>query len=137
MTANDSMGNIVAQKNLHREVVAPKSLERTNLIEEKPEGRQLNGEKINLVNPPEFVGTILPVYLAIATGVIIIFHSSRKREQSLASDLLNHFNRVPCMKCRFFNMNPHLKCAVNPSVVLTKGAIDCRDYHPRNNRYFD
>lgn len=136
MNANDSMINIASRKNLHRETLQLKSLETTNLIAEKPEGRQLNREKVDLVNAAEYTGIVLPVYLAIAAVVLIMFRISRKREQDLAGDFLSRLHQLPCMNCHFYNMNPHLKCAVNPSVVLTRQAIDCPDYRPRNDTSF-
>lgn len=36
--------------------------------------------------------------------------------------------QIPCKNCKFYSNDPHLKCAVNPSVVLTEQAIDCSDY---------
>lgn len=136
MNASDSIKHMASQKNLHRETTNLKSLERTNLIAEKPEGGQLPREKIDVVNPAEYTGIILPIYLAIVAGVLIIFQLSRKREQNLASDFLSRLHQLPCMNCHFYNMNPHLKCAVNPSVVLTGRAIDCPDYRPRNDTSF-
>lgn len=133
MNASDSLENIAAQKNLHTEALNSNSSTGKNLIEEKPEGRQLNREKVDVVNLPEFAGIVLPIYLAIAAGVLIIFQISRKREQNLASDFLSRLHQLPCMNCHFYNMNPHLKCAVNPSVVLTRQAINCSDYRPRND----
>lgn len=35
---------------------------------------------------------------------------------------------IPCKTCRYFTGDPYLKCAVNPSVVLTKEAVNCLDY---------
>ena len=35
-----------------------------------------------------------------------------------------------CTKCRFFDNNHYLKCAVHPSTVLKKEAQDCWDYEP-------
>jgi len=135
MNAGESMVNIAAtQKDLSRGALNSQSLNGTNLIEEKPEGRQLNGEKIDLVNSPNFAGIVLPVYLAITAGMLIIFQLSRKREQNFASDFLLCLNRVPCKNCHFFTMNPYLKCGVNPATVLTKQAIDCPDYRPRNSK---
>jgi len=134
MNAKDSLGNLVAGNRLHSEAASPKSLEGTKLIEETPQLRQPNGEKIDVVNPAEYTGVIVPVYFAIAAGALIIFQLSRKRKQSLVNDFLIRLNRVPCMNCHFYTMNPHLKCAVNPSVVLTKQAVDCLDYHPHNDR---
>jgi hypothetical protein len=36
--------------------------------------------------------------------------------------------KSPCTKCEFFSNNPHLKCAAQPSLVLTEQARDCPDY---------
>lgn len=47
-------------------------------------------------------------------------------------ELPNRFSQSPCTKCRFFSNNPFLKCAVNPTVALTKEAVDCSDYRPKN-----
>lgn len=45
-----------------------------------------------------------------------------KKKESLDS---SHF---PCYQCKFFNQNPYLKCAVNPSVALTQEASNCKDF---------
>ena len=34
----------------------------------------------------------------------------------------------PCRNCKFFDDNSYLNCAVHPSIVLTKQAVDCSDY---------
>jgi hypothetical protein len=39
--------------------------------------------------------------------------------------------KVSCHKCRYFNANPYLKCALHPDTVLTEGAVDCRDYQSK------
>ncbi|MBD2250044.1 hypothetical protein [Nostoc parmelioides] len=39
--------------------------------------------------------------------------------------------QYPCKTCKFFDDNNYLKCAVNPSVVFTKEAINCSEYQPR------
>lgn len=132
MNTSDAVENITAPKNLSREAANSKSLNRTTLITEQPEGRQLNSEKIDLVNSPEFTAVLLPVFLVIAAGALVVFQLLHKKDQKVASNLLSHFNQVPCMNCHFLCMNPYLKCAVNPVAVLTKEAIDCPDYRPRN-----
>lgn len=38
--------------------------------------------------------------------------------------------KIPCHNCRYFNSNPYLKCAVNPSTVLSDKAIECAEYKP-------
>lgn len=47
---------------------------------------------------------------------------------------IKHLNRVPCRNCRFYSNNVHLKCAVNPSIVLTEQALDCSDYVQRDTK---
>lgn len=38
-----------------------------------------------------------------------------------------------CTKCRFFDDNSYLKCAVQPSKVLKKEAQECLDYESKQN----
>ena len=40
-------------------------------------------------------------------------------------------NQTNCTKCRFFDNNSYLKCAVHPSRVLKKEAQECLDYKPK------
>ena len=35
---------------------------------------------------------------------------------------------TPCMNCIYFIDRSELKCAVHPCEVLTKNAVDCRDF---------
>jgi len=133
MNASNALKNMAAQNNLHKEV--SKSSNTTSLIAEQSEVRQPKGGKIDSVNPPEFTGIILPVSLAITAGMLLIFRLLHKREQSINNDFLTYLNRVPCMNCHFFRMNQHLKCAVNPSWVLTEKAINCLDYRPSSCKF--
>lgn len=41
--------------------------------------------------------------------------------------------KTNCTKCRFFDNNSYLKCAVHPSRVLKKEAQKCLDYKPKSN----
>jgi hypothetical protein len=45
-----------------------------------------------------------------------------------------HERQASCERCRFFNNNPHLKCAVHPSKVLTSEAKNCSDYSPHSQK---
>jgi hypothetical protein len=38
--------------------------------------------------------------------------------------------QIPCNKCHFFSNNPCLKCAVQPTIAMTKEAIGCSDFRP-------
>ncbi|WP_298919023.1 hypothetical protein [uncultured Nostoc sp.] len=41
---------------------------------------------------------------------------------------IKHFWEHPCKNCLFFNNNHFLNCAVHPSTVLSKQALNCSDY---------
>jgi hypothetical protein len=43
-------------------------------------------------------------------------------------------NKLPCQNCEFFCSNNYLKCAVQPSMVMTEEAKNCSDYSPKNSK---
>jgi len=43
-------------------------------------------------------------------------------------------HQVPCKNCRFYSNNHYLKCAVQPSIVLTDEAKDCSEYSAKNDK---
>lgn len=38
--------------------------------------------------------------------------------------------KVACHHCKYFNSNHYLQCTLHPKTVMTKEAIDCKDYCP-------
>jgi hypothetical protein len=44
-------------------------------------------------------------------------------------------HKVPCKNCRFYSNNHYLKCAVQPSIVMTEEAKDCSEYSPKNSKF--
>lgn len=73
------------------------------------------------------VSLILGGIVIIAAVAAVIDACIPKMMQPLFSPKLNC--KVPCDRCRYFNHNPYVKCALHPDTVLTEQAIDCRDYH--------
>jgi hypothetical protein len=59
----------------------------------------------------------IPIYICIAKGLQYSF-------------ILKPGDRVVCHRCRYFNNNHFLKCALHPVTVLTEQSIDCSDYCP-------
>ncbi|MFS0514027.1 hypothetical protein ACEYW6_04785 [Nostoc sp. UIC 10607] len=43
--------------------------------------------------------------------------------------------KLPCKNCRFYSNNHYLKCAVNPSIVLTEEAVNCSEYSPGKKNF--
>ena len=47
---------------------------------------------------------------------------------------IRSLDKIPCKNCNFYSNDPHLKCAVNPSSVMTEKAVDCSDYCAKENK---
>lgn len=68
---------------------------------------------------------------------IAIFFMLSKRVRFVRKEIpvnIKVLHQIPCKNCKFYSNDPHLKCAVNPSTVLTKQAIDCSDYAAKENK---
>lgn len=69
----------------------------------------------------------LPV-LILVVWTIAVYRLSNPKVRVNQEITSRSSGQVPCRTCRFFTNNPYLKCAVHPSIALTKQAIDCTDY---------
>ena len=58
---------------------------------------------------------------------------ARVARKEIAVDIKT-LHQIPCKNCKFYSNEPHLKCAVNPSIVLTEQAINCSDYLAKVNK---
>lgn len=65
------------------------------------------------------------IYIIIWLLCQIYLKFGRAENQSL---FILPFLQNTCKKCKFYNANPYLKCALHPSLVLTKQAQNCIDY---------
>lgn len=77
---------------------------------------------------------LAPICFMIVCGTVffIVSFICNVREKKYRTVTLNHFKQVPCRNCRFFKDNHYLNCAVHPSIVLTKEALNCSDYCSNN-----
>ncbi|MHC0062705.1 hypothetical protein ACWATR_07235 [Nostoc sp. UIC 10890] len=48
---------------------------------------------------------------------------------------INSVHKLPCKNCRFYSNNHYLKCAVNPSIVLTEEAMSCSEYSSSKKKF--
>jgi hypothetical protein len=71
---------------------------------------------------------IAPIFFSAMVGIIL----AQKLSHQLYSQ--NIEREAWCERCRFFSNNRYLKCAVQPSLVLTKEADACPDYYPQENK---
>jgi hypothetical protein len=81
--------------------------------------------------PLLFIPLLFMIVLAIAA---LIFPSNVRRKFPQNAKLTtSRFKQVPCRNCQFFKDNHYLNCAVQPSIVLTKEALNCSDYLPNSS----
>ena len=82
---------------------------------------------------------LLSVAIVSIAGLYFLFKSDRSRQNKNDKSSFNIFQRFAppsCKKCRFFNDNSHLKCAVHPVRVGNVRAKDCSDYWQKDSRKF-
>jgi hypothetical protein len=84
----------------------------------------------------EDFSTLDSVFLAaLSLGVILsiliqIYDSLSKRKQDSRDHNLNLPADPICPGCQYFSNNCYLRCAIQPTIVMTAASIDCQDYHP-------
>lgn len=68
--------------------------------------------------------------MALLLAAVWMFFTSHKRAlKSRLIDEIQH-NKIPCQRCRFYNRDSTLRCAVHPLTVYTDQSVNCPDYHP-------
>jgi hypothetical protein len=71
-------------------------------------------------------------------GWIVFFLILRKIQALLDEKMfffIKSLHKVPCQSCRFYSNNHYLKCAVNPSIVLTEEAMSCSEYSHNKKKF--
>lgn len=90
----------------------------------------------NQGNTPYNIGVEGSISLIIG-GAFLVFLLSKLRKSKQNNIVVNlqQSNEIPCSNCRFFSSNPYVKCAVHPTLALTKEAINCADYCPQAKKH--
>ena len=70
-------------------------------------------------------GAIVGLVILSRIGVLIYTRIPNPKQHSVKSKLPPS---ITCSRCRYFNDNQFVKCALHPSSVLTERAVDCLDY---------
>jgi len=113
--------NLAYQSNLHQAIRS----------EVKKEQVQPNALTI-----PDVVISLSP--LGFIFGWVVFFLTLRKIRTSLDNKMvftIKGSHKVPCRNCKFYSNNHYLKCAVNPSIVLTEEAMNCSEYSPNKSKF--
>ncbi len=73
-------------------------------------------------------------FMLVWFSVVFVVSISCKfvRNRNKDKIVTNNFSQqVPCRNCQYFHNNQYLQCAVHPSTALTKEALSCSDYCPK------
>ncbi len=97
------------------------SLSKSNLRQEA-----LSKENVSIITTPDPTLFVAPIVLLAMAGVAIV----HKLKQVAPIPQENSL----CQNCRYLSQNKYLKCAVQPTKVLTNEAKHCCNYQPRNQK---
>ena len=94
--------------------------------------------KLDLTKQERGIGSedVLALILFCSTTVLVISISMLPniwKGYKAKKSAPNHNSQIPCKNCHFFSHNQHLRCTVQPSLVLTEQAFDCSDYRSLNH----
>ena len=70
-------------------------------------------------------------FLGIAFIIVIIKQLQARKLIGGQLSINKPFQKIPCTNCQYFNGNIYLKCAVQPSKVMSDQAKDCSDFEPK------
>jgi len=116
----------------HIYALKAKTFEQVELIEAKQGRETQTNIKPQSASPDWVVVILVPISFMFVCATIssIVFAFCKVTRDRSNKMNISHCQQVPCGTCRLFNNNHYLKCAVHPSVVLTKQALNCSDYLP-------
>ena len=81
-------------------------------------------EELSVATPSLFIWTAF-----IAMTIWIVLEIIRELVTvKIDGKLIFSFTPKKCRSCRYYAKNPYLRCALHPSIVLTKQADNCLDY---------
>jgi hypothetical protein len=73
-------------------------------------------------------GFIFSLVILSTIGVLIYACIFNCKQHSFRVKLPS---KIICSRCRYFNDNHFLRCAIHPVDVMTEQAVDCMDYCPK------
>ncbi|BAY12759.1 hypothetical protein [Calothrix sp. NIES-2098] len=118
---------LILQKNL----VADNNIHQVTRNDVKYESAKSNNFTI-----PDVAISLTP--LALLISWLVFFLMLRKSQMGVDNKrifIINSLHKVPCKNCKYYANNHYLKCAVQPSLVMTEEAKDCPEYLPCKSKF--
>lgn len=92
-------------------------------------------------NQPSNIGisdiaiSLTPVGLVFSWVIFfIILRKVRSIIESKMVFTVKGLHQLPCKNCQFYANNHYLRCAVQPTLVLTEEAKHCPEYSPKKDK---
>lgn len=114
---------------------------------DRAEQKNINGAEfseapVNAVNQIETIITqegllLLPLgFVMIGWSLIYILPWAlwKALRYRIVTPSVQRSHQIPCVNCQYFNADPYLQCAVQPSKVLKTEAKDCPDYCSKSDK---
>ncbi len=97
---------------------------------------QQNPNPTNGVNLRDLGLSLAP--LGLVFSWVIFFVILRKVRSIIENKMVftvKGSHQLPCKNCQFYSHNHYLKCAVEPSIVMTEEAKNCSEYLPKKDKF--
>ncbi|XHR81112.1 MAG: hypothetical protein ACFKPT_23150 [Gloeotrichia echinulata GP01] len=88
------------------------------------------------LNIPDVAIGLTPIGLMF--GWVIFFLMWRKLRTAVDNKMvftIKKLHKVPCKNCKYYSSNHYLKCAVEPSLVMSEEAKNCSEYSPEKGKF--
>jgi hypothetical protein len=80
---------------------------------------------------PDIAISLTPLAVLITwLSFFILLRKHQTSRDNKRNFIINTLCKVPCKNCQFYSNNHYLKCAVQPSLVMTEEAKNCSEYSP-------
>ncbi|MBD2195272.1 MULTISPECIES: hypothetical protein [Calothrix] len=84
---------------------------------------------------PDVAISVTPLAVLITwLGFFILLRKYQTSRDNKKGFIIQTLRKVPCKNCQFYANNHYLKCAVQPSLVMTEEAKNCSEYSPSTNK---
>ncbi|OUL35662.1 hypothetical protein BV372_10200 [Nostoc sp. T09] len=116
---------------LQKDLVADENIPQVTRHEVKYE--QAKSDQFTI---PDVAISLTP--LALLISWIVFFLILRKNQTSVDNKrifIINSLHKVPCKNCKYYSNNHYVKCAVQPSIVMTEEAKNCSEYSAHKSKF--
>ncbi|WP_017651428.1 hypothetical protein [Fortiea contorta] len=121
-----------AEQILQKKIISNSSLHQVI----RSEVRQHQGKQEGLTIPVVAVYLSPLGFMFVWVVFFLILQKIRNMIENKMTFTMKTSHKVPCKNCKYYANNHYIKCAVQPSIVLTEAAQDCSEYSSKKSGFF-